>query len=194
VAFRAESEHRQSACCCLVKRKICIAVERPLNRGLVRCKCLAHYKVTGRETVPERSGGVNRAGIGTTEVLGSERRIRTADAFICPFPRVSHDSPRLTGRISSYNIVITMKAMHVSIRKIGNSQGVVIPKPVLTQLGLSAEAGAEMTIEGGALVLRRPASPVRTGWAEAARRIAKAGDDALVMGEFGNAADAELTW
>jgi antitoxin MazE len=87
-----------------------------------------------------------------------------------------------------------MKAMHVSIRQIGNSLGVVIPKPVLIQLGLSAEAGAEMTIEGGALVLRRPASPVRTGWAEAARKIAEAGDDALVMGEFGNAADAGLTW
>jgi antitoxin MazE len=51
-----------------------------------------------------------------------------------------------------------------------------------------------MTTEGGALVLRRPASPVRTGWAEAARKIAEAGDDALVMGEFGNAADAELAW
>jgi antitoxin MazE len=87
-----------------------------------------------------------------------------------------------------------MKAMHVSIRQIGNSQGVVIPKPVLTQLGLNAEAGAEMTIESGALVLRRPASPVRTGWAEAARKIAEAGDDALAMGEFGNAADAELAW
>ncbi|HCC59008.1 MAG TPA: AbrB/MazE/SpoVT family DNA-binding domain-containing protein [Solibacterales bacterium] len=82
--------------------------------------------------------------------------------------------------------------MHVSIRQIGNSQGVVIPKPILTQLGLSGEA--EMTIEGGALVLRRPASPVRTGWAEAARKIAEAGDDELVMGEFGNAADAELAW
>jgi antitoxin MazE len=35
---------------------------------------------------------------------------------------------------------------------------------------------------------------VRTGWAEAARKIAEAGDDALVMGEFGNAADAGLTW
>ena len=84
--------------------------------------------------------------------------------------------------------------MHISIRQIGNSQGIVIPKPVLTQLGLSAEAGAEMTIEGEALVLRRPASPVRTGWAEAARKIAEAGDDALVMGEFGNAADADLAW
>ena len=51
-----------------------------------------------------------------------------------------------------------------------------------------------MTIEDGALVLRRPASPVRTGWAEAAKSIAKAGDDELVMGEFGNAEDAELDW
>ncbi len=87
-----------------------------------------------------------------------------------------------------------VKAIHVSIRQIGNSQGIVIPKPVLAQLGLNREAGAEMTIEGGALVLRRPASPARTGWAEAAKKIAEAGDDALVMGEFGNVADTELTW
>ena len=51
-----------------------------------------------------------------------------------------------------------------------------------------------MTIEGGALVLRRPASPARSGWAEEARKIAESGDDALVMGEFGNAADSELAW
>ncbi len=87
-----------------------------------------------------------------------------------------------------------MKAIHVAIRQIGNSQGVVIPKPILAQVGLDPEAGAEMTIEGGALVLRRPAGPVRSGWDEAARKIAEAGDDALVMGEFGNAADAELAW
>ena len=51
-----------------------------------------------------------------------------------------------------------------------------------------------MTIEGGALVLRRPVSAARSGWAAAAKQIAEAGDDALVMGEFGNAADAELAW
>jgi antitoxin MazE len=51
-----------------------------------------------------------------------------------------------------------------------------------------------MTIEGDTLVLRRPASPVRGGWAEAARKIAEADDDALVMGEFGNAGDGELFW
>jgi len=99
-------------------------------------------------------------------------------------------SPRFNG----ITLVITMKAIHVSIRRIGNSQGVVIPKPVLAQLGLNGEMGAEMTIESGALVLRRPASPAPTGWAEAARRIAESGDDALVMGEFGNAADAGLAW
>ncbi len=84
--------------------------------------------------------------------------------------------------------------MHVNIRQIGNSQGVVIPKPVLAQLGLDAGADAEMTIEGDALVLRKPPRPVRSGWAEAAKLIADAGDDQLVMGEFGNAADAELIW
>jgi antitoxin MazE len=85
-----------------------------------------------------------------------------------------------------------MKTISVSIRRIGNSHGVVIPKPILAQLGLNGEA--EMTVEGGALVLRRPASAARTGWAEAAKKIADAGDDALVMGEFGNAADKDLAW
>src|SRR6266567_3232839 len=100
----------------------------------------------------------------------------------------------LTNQSFCNNIVITMRAMHVSIRRIGNSQGVVIPKPVLAQLGLDAKTGVEMTIEDGALVLRRPASPARTGWAQAAMRISEAGDDELVMGEFGNAEDSELVW
>lgn len=82
--------------------------------------------------------------------------------------------------------------MHVKIRQIGNSQGFVIPKPLLAQVGLEGEA--EMTIESGALVLRKPAKPVRTGWAEAAQNIAERGDDALVMGEFGNETDLELVW
>lgn len=83
--------------------------------------------------------------------------------------------------------------MHVTIRQIGNSQGIVIPKPLLAQIGLDG-GEAEMTIEGGALVLRKPATAARVGWADAARKIAGRGDDALVMGEFGNQEDAELAW
>src|SRR4030095_15805138 len=91
------------------------------------------------------------------------------------------------------NIVITAETiMHVTIRQIGNSQGVVIPKPLLAQLGLQGEA--EMSLEGDAIVLRRPARQARAGWAEAARQIARQGDDGLVMGEFGNDADDELAW
>ena len=80
-----------------------------------------------------------------------------------------------------------MRAVPVSIRKIGNSQGVVIPKPALAQLGLTGDLGAGMTVKDGS-------GPARTGWAEAARKIAEAGDDVLVMGESGNADDSELTW
>ena len=83
--------------------------------------------------------------------------------------------------------------MHVTIRTIGNSQGVVIPKPLLAQLGLD-DGAAEMTVENGALVLRKPAKPSRAGWAEAAEKISQQGDGALVMGEFGNVGDAALAW
>jgi antitoxin MazE len=82
--------------------------------------------------------------------------------------------------------------MKTTIRKIGNSQGVVIPKPLLAQVGLEDEA--EMTVESGALVLRKTARPARAGWAEAARKVAEHGDDALVMPEFTNEGDAALVW
>ena len=82
--------------------------------------------------------------------------------------------------------------MKVAIRKIGNSQGVVIPKPLLAEAGLGGEV--EMTVEGEAIVLRKPAQHPRAGWAEASRKIAQAKDDAPVMGEFANVEDADLTW
>lgn len=82
--------------------------------------------------------------------------------------------------------------MKIAIRKMGNSQGVIIPKPVLTQLGLDSEA--EMSIERDAIVLRKPRKGVREGWAEASKAIAANGDDALVWPEFGNAGDSDLKW
>ena len=51
-----------------------------------------------------------------------------------------------------------------------------------------------MTIERDALVLGRPARAARAGWAAAAKNFADHDDDALVMGEFGNEVDAELSW
>lgn len=85
-----------------------------------------------------------------------------------------------------------MKRASIAIRRIGNSQGIVIPKPLLAQIGL--EGYAEMTIERDALVLRRPAKAARAGWAAEAQKIAEFKDDKLVMGEFGNKEDEDLGW
>jgi antitoxin MazE len=82
--------------------------------------------------------------------------------------------------------------MKVAIRRIGNSRGVVIPKRLLREAGF--EGDVEMTLEHGALVLRKSARLPRAGWAEAAKRIAAHDDDRLSMGEFGNEVDATLEW
>lgn len=83
--------------------------------------------------------------------------------------------------------------MRTAIRKIGNSQWVLIPKPMLVEVGL--EADVDISVENGTIVLRpiRDRWP-RAGWADAAREIAAQGDDAPVWPEFANAADAELAW
>jgi antitoxin MazE len=82
--------------------------------------------------------------------------------------------------------------MLTTIRRLGNSQGILIPKPLLQQVGLVDHA--ELRVEGDALVLRKPKAAPRAGWAEAARKLAAAGDDALVLPEHMNEEDEELTW
>jgi antitoxin MazE len=82
--------------------------------------------------------------------------------------------------------------MKTTIRRMGNSQGILIPKPILVQLGLEDEV--EMTVENDALIIRRPKGGVRERWADASKAIAAAGDDTLALGEFANADDADWTW
>ena len=84
--------------------------------------------------------------------------------------------------------------MEIAIRNIGNSKGVVLPKPFLAQVGLDDQATAIIEVENGTIVLRKPAKTVRAGWAEASAALSAKGGDALVMGEFGNLEDEELGW
>jgi len=85
-----------------------------------------------------------------------------------------------------------MTAMKTTIRRMGNSRGVIIPKPVLAQLGLQDEA--EMVVEKDCILLRRPEKRAREGWAEASQKIAAEREDKLVWPEFANEADVELQW
>ena len=66
----------------------------------------------------------------------------------------------------------------------------LIPKPLLTQLGFGREV--ELTVEHDAIVLRKPPVSVRHRWAKESQDIARHGNDALVWPEFGNVDDAEL--
>jgi antitoxin MazE len=63
------------------------------------------------------------------------------------------------------------------IVKIGNSQGIRIPKPLLEQAGLSGEVSLE--VEGDRLILR-PARVPRQGWDAHFQRMHECGDDVLL--------------
>jgi antitoxin MazE len=82
--------------------------------------------------------------------------------------------------------------MRASLQRVGNSQGIIIPKPILAQVGF--ERDVEIEVESGAVVIRKPQRHVREGWAAASRALAAQGDDALVWPEFGNEADKTLVW
>ena len=82
--------------------------------------------------------------------------------------------------------------MRVNIIRIGNSQGVRIPKPLIEEVGLAGEI--EMSVEGSALVLR-PAKRVRAGWDEAFAAMHAAGDDVMLDELTENEFDeTEWTW
>ncbi len=64
--------------------------------------------------------------------------------------------------------------MKVSIIRIGNSQGIRIPKTILDQTGLKDEV--ELQVEKNRIVISSPKQP-RQNWAEAFREMAKHGGD-----------------
>jgi len=82
--------------------------------------------------------------------------------------------------------------MQVSVRKMGNSHGILIPKPILNQLGLTDMA--DLQVNGNVIEIRCVKRAAREGWAQDSARLAAAGDDALQWPELGNDGDAALRW
>ena len=82
--------------------------------------------------------------------------------------------------------------MRVAIRTMGNSRGVLIPKPILEQTGLLDTA--DLQVKNGVIEIRPLKRNPREGWAADSQRIAQAGDDVLLWPEFANADDASLQW
>lgn len=69
--------------------------------------------------------------------------------------------------------------MRVNIIKIGNSQGIRIPKPLLDQIGI--KDNVELQVEKTQIIIRPIASP-REGWDDAFKAMSHNKDDALLDG------------
>ncbi len=84
--------------------------------------------------------------------------------------------------------------MRASIRRMGNSAGIILPKPVLAELGVAVGDDVSLSMEKGRVVLVPAERHPRAGWAEAAKKLAASGDEGLAWPELANDADDELTW
>jgi antitoxin MazE len=84
--------------------------------------------------------------------------------------------------------------MRTRIIRIGNSQGVRIPKLYLQQTGLGEEV--ELEVQDSEIVIRSTEHP-RQGWAEAFLAMAEQGDDKLLDEKSMNQSswdEAEWQW
>jgi antitoxin MazE len=70
-------------------------------------------------------------------------------------------------------------ALQTRIVRIGNSQGIRIPKPLLEQAGIRDRV--ELEVHDGQISIR-PARTRRTGWEARFAAMASAGDDQLLDG------------
>ncbi len=81
------------------------------------------------------------------------------------------------------------------IRRLGNSQGVSIPKSVLDEAGLSIDAPIEMIVDGASIILRKIVVHPRDGWADDAALISDdAQDHAWLDADLDAQSRDELTW
>lgn len=82
--------------------------------------------------------------------------------------------------------------MRAKIVRIGNSQGVRIPRPLIEQAGLDEQV--ELHVEGETIVIR-PARLAREGWSSAFAHMSAAGDDRLLDGPDSTSFDEdEWNW
>ncbi|WP_246663650.1 AbrB/MazE/SpoVT family DNA-binding domain-containing protein [Phyllobacterium endophyticum] len=72
--------------------------------------------------------------------------------------------------------------MRSAVRKMGNSSGVIIPKPFLIEIGSQPGDEVDLLVEDGRIIITLVRGAPRAGWAEDAKRIAENNDDTLWCG------------
>ena len=84
--------------------------------------------------------------------------------------------------------------MQTSIRKMGNSSGVIIPKAILVELNVAAGDAVELRTENGKVLIEPIRKKPHEGWAEDAKRIAAEDVIDTEWLEFPNESDDTLIW
>ena len=70
-------------------------------------------------------------------------------------------------------------AVRTRIIRIGNSQGIRIPKLLLEQVNLAEDEEVELELQSNQIIVR-PTQEVRHGWAAAFKAMAEHGDDEML--------------
>ena len=78
--------------------------------------------------------------------------------------------------------------MKAEIIKIGNSQGIRIPKKIIEQCGI--KTSIELSVKDNSIILT-PISEIRKGWDESFGLMAKNNDDSLIDENARNSFDRE---
>ena len=86
--------------------------------------------------------------------------------------------------------------MQSALRKIGNSTGLVLPRAILGEIGVTTGAMLDLRVEDGRLIATPVKNMVREGWADAAKQIGAAAltDDERDWINAPNEADDDWTW
>ncbi len=82
--------------------------------------------------------------------------------------------------------------MQTLLRKMGNSTGLIVPRAMLGEIGVTTGAQMDLRVEDGRLIAT-PIAALRAGWAAAAAAIADEPLDHDWL-DMPNEADAALEW
>ena len=74
--------------------------------------------------------------------------------------------------------------MKTAIRRMGNSHGIIIPKPLLAELGVGPDDPVDIRVKKGRIVIEPIKKQPRAGWAGESKAIHAAGEDALTWLEI----------
>ncbi|WP_375399099.1 hypothetical protein [uncultured Sphingomonas sp.] len=84
--------------------------------------------------------------------------------------------------------------MQSALRRMGNSMGLIVPRALLGEIGVTTGATMDLKVEDGKLIATPVRASTRMGWATDAAALGPETEEEMDWSRFGNEVDAELEW